>query len=660
MNVQVHSSIDTVRTMSRLLCGSVLPLLLALASVPGMAQSRTVGPNGNCDFSSLQGALEAATSGQAISELRLSGPHTLYQGQTYELDMAELTLTSIAQHFRIIGGFPDCDSVDPEADPTQLGAQSAGRVFDIHYDVEDEDLTRTVTLRNLIVTNGLADDGSGGGIRIAGHSGRQRVILRNVQVATNQTSGTGNHGGGVELLATASAIEDHPLGEQIWFVLDNDSTISENSAPDGFGGGLHCLFSGSRRPGDEETGTILIGGNIVNNVAMGGGGIAAGNCNIRLYGNVEENLATSDHAGSPFDFAGNGGGIFLIDPGHLEVSSGRESVFGIQVGNQATQTRVANNVADDLGGGIYVGRPQSSTQEVGSHAELIDVDVVGNHAGFAGGGIYVDVRGSLHMGLGEESSCAGTGPCSRLRNNEAEGDGGGALGIRNGTAEVYQTYIHGNSGENLASTILIGGIVESAPHATLELEGTAIFDNHGAEDLIHLIGDASLLLAWSTVAANHYQPEDNLNVFQLTPIDSNQPTVEAFGTILHEPSLVSGTGFARAVCVISTVDILDSGFIPHISPHYSSIDPHLVDAAAGNLRLKPDSPSIDYCGRESTDYLRPEHNDILNRPRGVPFDLETVDAPNPGIGFHDLGALELQPDALFNDRFNHANPQDQD
>ena len=615
-------------TRSRIIrtCAAAALLAGMFTAMSAAAQVQTVGPGSNCDHSDLQAAIDAIANEPSLPPgisvvLRLSSDDSHFQGN-YEIDMSDLNNDLI-----IRGGHETCNDSSSSGRTNIRAANSGspfnGRAFNILYDVADSAEPRRVRLENLAITDGEMM-GSGAGIRISGHSGRQRVHLVNTMIHDNHTLGDGNHGGGIELSDTAGPNSDK---ENIWLSIDHQSPIFNNTASGGFGGGIHCL-----NPGGGGTGQIRISGIINSNVASGGGGIAAGGCTIESSGRVMNNSATGTSS-DPFDYPGNGGGIFLIGGATMVLSS------------DSTQVHLRNNDALSQGGGAYI-------RDEGTKLELIDVEVTGNHADFAGGGLYIDDGSELNMNRSPNAGCPGF-ECSRLSENTAHGDGGGALGLRNARAIIRNTFIQDNVGTNLASAVLAGGGLNDGPEAYLGMESVVISGNHGADNLFWGTRTVLFETSLSTITGNRQQ-DSELTLFELVD-PNNQAIVAIRYSILWEPGNVpivesSGSSHSFASCVIGHGDASDIGI--SATEFYSHIDPAFENPNSGDFRLSSNSPAIDYC--DGSHFKGPPPGkDLSNRPRGVPYDLPIIEPPNALGGNFDLGAHERQPDAMFRDRFEN-------
>jgi hypothetical protein len=185
--------------------------------------------------------------------------------------------------------------------------------------------------------------------------------------------------------------------------------------------------------------------------------------------------------------------------------------------------------------------------------------------------------------------------------------------------------------------------------AELFMEGTAIYENTGSPELVHLDDNADVIMSWSTVAGN-FDATDSDRIFR---IGGQLTNLIVDGSIFWEPNqdLVSAAHSAdtRAHCVIGHLPEANAGFSS--TSFYSQIDPKLRDPGIGDLRLSLTSPAVDYCDEVAA--LPPEFNDMFNNPRGITVDGPISDPPEAPGGPFDLGVHELQSlePEIFADRF---------
>ena len=608
--------------------------------------SLSIGPGPGCDHAGLQEAVDAVKADHQSAltvVLRLSGDASHYFGQTYEIDLTDLANVETMTTLRLVGGHDSCASSEPQSDTrTVLDANGAGRVFDIRYEVPQFSVDRALQLENLAIVNGAAP-GAGGGIRIEGNADRQRVVLSNVRVADNQTGGLGS-GGGISIEATAPG-----SGSSSWLAI-GDSVI-ENNAANGDGGGIACFnLTG------ESNGRITIGDTRItgNEADFRGGGVAVIGCDqVGFFTNGASHAVAHNQAGAGSD-PGAGGGISVRDGGVVRVEGTFTDLRAVQTRSQEApgSIHVHDNLAD-YGGGIAI-------EGEDSRVDLVNARVVDNTANEHGGGLYVVDGASLEMGrIGSADGLPGTcrpmqsevARCSVVAGNHADADGGGIVVDGAAKAKIFQTFIHDNSSLGGRGSVAF----VSGQSTLLELEGAVVHSNKGSIDLFHVRDAGILEFHWTSLAGNRVADED-LRVFRVVKSGDGTPILSLSSSIIWEPGAElasqSGDPFTRDGCVIGHLPYEDSGLDEHDSnTFYSFIDPRLRDPDNGDLRLRLDSPAVDYCDLTAD----PEFNDMFDNPRGVDVGGPLTEPPNPPNGDHDfdIGAHELptvQQD-IFSDRF---------
>lgn len=255
-----------------------------------------------CDYSSVQAAVDASSSGDVIkvasgayvgvSRIRLTAGDYV----TQVVCLQDIALT-------IRGGYTttDWNNSDPVANPTTLDAEGEGRVFYVGADVD-------VTIEGLNITGGDASESDsdenrvdrGGGVYASGAA----LVLINNTISGNTASLSG---GGVYLRAND--------------VTFSDNTVTGNIA--GYGGGLFLKLN-------EYTSADLSGNDISINTATsnGGGLLLFQSNNATLNGNT----IIGNAAGS-----GDGGGLYLDDSDATLINN-----------------VIADNDVGGGGGGLYI------------------------------------------------------------------------------------------------------------------------------------------------------------------------------------------------------------------------------------------------------------------------------------------------------------------
>ena len=376
------------------------------------------------------------------------------------------------------------------AENLAVSGENASRVFLVEP-------SANVLIDGLTIRDGHTAD-SGAGIRNEG-----ALELRNVLVSNNTTTDTDGFGAGIA----------HTAFGQTLLVID--SSVADNHAESGFGGGIGATAS-------VEITDSMISSNISGN---GGGGIYISNATLTV---TDSSISDNRVDGGTF----NGAGVYgvtsdltmmrsVVDSNQMD-GSPSENAFGAGLhiwnasamidqstirGNIArgadsdgggialrdgsltiTNSTVAANSAPDLGGGIHY-------QDGFGGGELLveNSTVSGNTATNGGGGISV-AQGDLrlrHSTVTNNTAPAGFG--GGIANATLLGSGGVARSF------LYSSIVSGNVGSDLDDYQIAGAV------------GTSVF----SEDF-NLIGIGN-------AAANFNQPSDQTGVTdpELEPLADN-------------------------------------------------------------------------------------------------------------------------------------------
>ncbi|MFN8445322.1 MAG: choice-of-anchor Q domain-containing protein [Caldilineaceae bacterium] len=287
---------------------------------------------------------------------------------------------TISAPVTIRGGYTpgNWNTPNPDLNPTVLDGNGSTRILSITG-------TIFVTLQDLILRNGNAEQGDGGCLYI----NQSYVTLNNTQIYGCRAQ----NGGGVRVGST--------------LVLNAGTVISGNSA-DGNGGGV--LVSGT------PTATVILqGGQILSNTAINGGGVAvigSGNVLTMTSGAISGNLALGPDGNGDDGFDGSGGGIY--NTGEVWISGG---------------TLQNNRAQGGLGGDL-------------------DIDGGANGGSGSGGAIRNDpsalliIENALIQG---NSAIGGDGHGNRSNNPGGNGgDGWGGAIDNSGTLQISNTQLSNN------------------------------------------------------------------------------------------------------------------------------------------------------------------------------------------------------------------------
>lgn len=404
----------------------------------------------------------------------------------------------ISKNLTLQGGYtPDnwLATPDPDANPTVLDAENAGRVVYIDNGAE-------VTLAGLTLQNGTST-GTGGGVAHFGAS----LIISDSRILSN----TANAGGGIYNDTVLTVTQTTILGNQV-------STVGGGIAQDGgdlyvsdslISGNTATLAGGGVQDDDATAGTMTFSNTTIqNNLSDGiGGGVADVGGPLTLTNTqVLSNSAASGGGGIYKDFgtinlsdslisgntARSGGGIDFYVATLNAVSTTLQynqaiTTTGGGINNQAGSVNLLNstlqhNQAATNGGGYYAGTTS------GSSTVISNTTLYSNTATGDGGGIYADQTvvmtnsllrenysgdqgGGVYLAVGAEANLYD----SQALSNTAVTEGGGVY-VANGAVLTSTAGTFGGNGSgNRGGGLFIGGF-----HAQVLLDETVIDGNSAA------------------------------------------------------------------------------------------------------------------------------------------------------------------------------------
>ena len=356
----------------------------------------------------------------------------------------------ISKSVTILGGYTTANWLvaDPDAYPTALNAEAAGRVLYVAGPA-------TVTVDGFSLFNGLLGTGDGGAV----YAEDADLTLARTRVYSSQVSGGGNQGGGIAVsggslsLVQVLVYDNRSNGSHSGGVYCNGCTINmtESEIYDnwagGSGGGFYLLNA------DAILSHVSVHNNTANNLSTngGGGGYVSGGVLEIEYSEIYSNetpLNTSF-----------GGGLYLYQ---ADVTLSSNQIYG--------------NMANDNGGGLFV----DLCDRVAMDANLL----LNNTAGFNdfGGGLYFqggsssaltmtnNIVAANQAGGGDGLYIWGLGVTADLRHNTiADNDTGEGLRVGSNTAVA------------MVNTILAGhatGIRTAAASASVTADYT-LWDGSG-------------------------------------------------------------------------------------------------------------------------------------------------------------------------------------
>jgi hypothetical protein len=574
-------------------------LIVMLAHGSIQAATIYVGTGAACQFADIQSAVNsAAANGQAVNTIRIARNRT-YTAQHIIIQNQVILV--------LAGGFADCSQT--VADTTQTNISGAGGAADSVIEILG---TGDVTLSGLRISDGdTPSNANGGGIAISG--GPHVVSVYDSLIQSN----TAGSGGGISVSssnATTQAIR-LDLYDNVLIAGNASTTTSSGSTTSGGGGGIFC--------NNATVNMVVQAGRINSNTAAAsGGGVRAVNCSMRL--------ASADLLG-----------LFLLNSanvsgGALSVS-GANSDVNIFTVKATSPTILRGNHADNQGGAIEVFSSAKVTAwnlnfidnsaSVGGAVSVFDSDAAPD-ASFEFDPLRSPPVGSVRCGAGV--------PCKEFRANLSTTP----LGAISTAASTFFVSSGGSSTPLLAVNEASirdskgGHIALASNQSALRFHTCAFFNNQLSDTLIKSISaTASVSLTDSSIGGNLISGLASAAI-------SGQGAVALLRVAALTPGrpLVNSSGTVTASWVIAN-DL--TGTTP--TTNNLQTDPLFNDAANGNLRLRSDSPALDYAPLSAFNVLSIDLDDVLR-----PIDITSV--PDE-FGPRDAGAYESLGDVILQNGF---------
>ncbi len=406
-----HSLIKFAITVGLGVGLSILALWLPASRTAHAGTPITVCLTGDCDYTTIQAAVDAAAEGTTI---KIAAGHYT-QRNTYN-GLTQVVYLNKTVTLR--GGYTTTNwaAPNPAANPTILDAQNQGRVVYITGQVSP-------TLQGLFLTGGNAaglrggpadNEDAGGGIYI---TAAQATLIHN-RIFSN----TARLGGGVFLANDQSRL--------------NDNYIATNTA--GAGAGLYLYHSNANLTGN----TIITNTALTYNLGAGGGLYLDASQSTLTENTISAN-ATNWHGGGLY-IAGSAATLTdnLISANTVGFCGG-----GVRLQNSAailTGNTIISNSAGYQGGGVEFDH---------SPATLTGNTIVNNTAKGSGGGLYV------------ESSQA-TFNRNTVQTNTSGGSGGG-ISLVNSSDMLINNIIADNQAASRGSGLYLANSSPRLWHTTI-------------------------------------------------------------------------------------------------------------------------------------------------------------------------------------------------
>ena len=406
--------------------------------------------------------------------------------------------------------------------------------------------------------------------------------------------------------------------------------------------------------------TLTIGNTSVDgNAAASGGG-------IHIDGDIGAPVVELDAGTQIHDNRAqyHGGGVYLeagqlrieadevrIDHNRADDAGGGIASFGgaVFVGSfgtvaaryDATGASVSNNTAGAIGGGIFLS---------GSFAALIANELIvdSNISEVTGAGIAAIANATVSMARdypgGLVLQCPNGRQCSRISNNRlgaVHGTVGGAIALQSGAfANIAQTIVRDN--------VALDGSVAFVDSATLFFEGVLATGNQSFDtpnqtgamirtQFLDAAKKADVRIAYSTFAGNLRQTSTQ-NVAAIDVIAQQNTQLSVYSSAFQDTYYpITTYGAYTDDCVVNGPGGKDAyGTHTRFAAPATSL---FNNAAAGDYRLRRESPLNDYCDASA---FVASFRDLTLTPR-------CHDDPGKGNGYGVCDAGAYESDQIFGD-----------
>ncbi|HEU4665195.1 MAG TPA: hypothetical protein VFS55_14295 [Dokdonella sp.] len=444
-------------------------------------------------------------------------------------------------------------------------------------------------LDHSLITNNIAS--YGGGIYAEGTGTNTELVIGTdvaVSLNTARVDGGGIVNDGTEMT-----------------MIQPDSSIAFNHAPDGYGGGL--LVTSGNRSAYTYLGTAGFGtsGAIFFNDAKYGGGVA-----IMGSDDIAQLQSFSTDPARPMRIDGNtasveGGGVYLGRAADSSVSADLLAWYAYIEDNIApTGAAIAVRNSNGIGHGVFFNDP--------AHRPSGAIDCpVGKPCGSIAGNAAIDDASTPVGGIVQ----AGQFGFTRFHRMTFEGNTGkfvfyGDGGDGNG-GQGFETHHVAITGNTTSSNLISTG-----DSGFVKLYDTTIAGNAIAADTVMRIGNAG-------AGADQFYRSIIWQPGKTTLHLTAGPPIDVLNDLLDD--------------MVSERDSVDGGNSPNVTVQ----DPRFVDPEHGDYALRAGSPAIDYTTSVPNDAA-----DLYGKPRDVGLPVVA------NLGLRDLGAIErqtLQPIVLNSD-----------
>jgi len=557
-------------------------------SKQGQVDTFYVGADNACDFSNIQGAINAANNSSNPVEIFVAANKTYTENLLIDHN-----------NMHIDGLYTDCT----QARLGILGQIKANNIGGVNGQ------TLHITGQNVSLKNMIISNNEDGGILANGTS---NIILENInfsQLGYDDKNGQ-------DIIGAIQLMGSGEIDLQVKGV-DFSSNISFSGSAIYCNGSAHSIditdsvFSNNQAR--QYGGALFVDGcdltltasMFQNNSALFGGGIYALLSNITLSNMTFEGNSVN----------GSGGAL-----------TASESVIN------AEKVLFVDNQSQSYGGAISLSETDLILSNNPSNCPINNKcnHFNNNHAGFSGGAIASEL-GSISIST------------TYFENNQSP-ETGGAITLASGAIDISTSYFENNRADNGTAVYLID---DSALFGTTaKIEGS-VFINNGNEgegdfqdrNVLYVGDNSTATITYSTFADN--------NIILSTFKQDFGSELNVYSSIISEA--LNDDVFDPIENVTRSVNCLIVHEITSIGSFDNEVivaDPIFIDRANGDYHINPVlSPAVDYC----TDTLAmAQYQDIDGEDRG--FDDPDM-TNNFTDAIYDIGADEAQGDLIFANGF---------
>jgi len=589
-----------------------ISLLIAFLGFSSLTNATLwVGGDANCDYSSIQPALNEMMAGNE-THLYIAN-NNVFNGVYNENLTYNNTQTEL---IRIKGGYDHC-----EGDVTDVNTEINGGGFAPVFNISGNDNSTGMRISNLNITNGAYDAFQySGGLNIIDN--QLSIDLTRVIISNNQ----GYHGGGIF------------SGGGTGLVIRLYETLVTNNNAE-FGGGIYCL--GNKISMYGESG-------IANNSAsstdqargMGGGIYMEDGCDFLMSAGDLEAASLAGITGN--SATGHGGGTFVNDGSLLRLT---QAVEGL--GHVVYKDNMADFDNDGFGNGgaVYLSGLYSNLV-----AERQGV-IIKNNSAVNGGALAL--ANDSQANIKSASRCSMNTPCIVFSGNTA-GQNTDAIGTgRGGVFHVNDAYLKVSRSSITDSHADFGVVGYAENSGVIDMDFDLIHNNGRTPDAnfdqnnLFVNFSGGLKLTHVTVVDNILSASEAMvlginNAYVLV----NNSILQALGNQTFDGITSSGTNLDLSFkCNVMHEVVSIGASSSEIRDNTQTTTPGFINSAEQNYRLSAGSISVDKCNEYITTPL--DQLDLEGRLTGVDDPTKTN-----VLGTYDAGASEsYQWDVIFEDGF---------